>query len=246
MMGCSTSTDEWWCVWLKPSACDEADIAADCASTCCRAAAVNATLDSLADDLLSVSVALDTAWKLLCGVLVMLMQLGFAMLEAGTVREHNVIATYAKNIIDVILGTLIAALWGYSVAYGGTWPLAWDEDTTAEDHYSFFVFLAFQSTCATIVSGAMAERTAVGSYLVLSCTVPGVRSDNDEYGLASSIAGSSSSRSPDCCTRWPSSLPTPPAGSSTTSSRASSTLQAAALASQSNKPHHFSMPMTRP
>ena len=185
-MGRSTSTDEWWCVWLKPSACDEADIAADCASTCCRAAAVNATLDSLADDLLSVSVALDTAWKLLCGVLVMLMQLGFAMLEAGTVREHNVIATYAKNIIDVILGTLIAALWGYSVAYGGTWPLAWDEDTTAEDHYSFFVFLAFQSTCATLVSGAMAERTAVGSYLVLSCTVSGLL-----YPLAVQFAYSS-------------------------------------------------------
>lgn len=63
---------------------------------------------------------------------------------------------------------------------------AWDEDTTAEDHYSFFVFLAFQSTCATLVSGAMAERTAVGSYLVLSCTVSGLL-----YPLAVQFAYSS-------------------------------------------------------
>ena len=50
--------------------------------------------------------ALDTIWVVICATLVMMMQLGFAMLESGSVREHNVVATLAKNVLDVLIGTL--------------------------------------------------------------------------------------------------------------------------------------------
>jgi len=50
--------------------------------------------------------ALDTIWIVICATLVLMMQLGFAMLESGSVREHNVVATLAKNVLDVLIGTL--------------------------------------------------------------------------------------------------------------------------------------------
>ena len=61
------------------------------------------SLDTLTD-------AVDTAWVLICGMLVFLMQLGFAMLESGMVRERSVIATYMKNLLDLSLGTLSGAV----------------------------------------------------------------------------------------------------------------------------------------
>ena len=65
---------------------------------------------TIVQDMARTSNALDTAWVLVCGMLVFLMQLGFAMLESGSVREHSVIATYMKNLLDLALGTLAGTL----------------------------------------------------------------------------------------------------------------------------------------
>lgn len=56
------------------------------------------------------------------------MQLGFAQLEAGCMRQKNVVATYMKNIIDFVLGALLALAVGYGIAYD-QWPLTSDFDT---------------------------------------------------------------------------------------------------------------------
>lgn len=89
----------------------------------------------------------DTAWVLTTAPLVLLMQLGFAMLEAGSVREHNVIATYAKNTIDFVLGACIAASFGFAVSYGlisvSPHPLAWTVDD--EEAAKFFQHVCFQA-----------------------------------------------------------------------------------------------------
>eukprot|EP00316_Scyphosphaera_apsteinii_P011547 CAMPEP_0119319740 /NCGR_PEP_ID=MMETSP1333-20130426/50209_1 /TAXON_ID=418940 /ORGANISM="Scyphosphaera apsteinii, Strain RCC1455" /LENGTH=697 /DNA_ID=CAMNT_0007326225 /DNA_START=167 /DNA_END=2260 /DNA_ORIENTATION=+ len=115
--------------------------------------------------------ALDTAWVLMTATFIILMQLGFAMLEAGTVREHNVIATYAKNVLDFVLGIFVSSAFGFAIAYGRH-PMALKFDDSGHREYVFYV--AFQATAATIVSGAMAERTGILAYALVACLTAGV------------------------------------------------------------------------
>mmetsp|Transcript_27827 Transcript_27827/g.79934 ORF Transcript_27827/g.79934 Transcript_27827/m.79934 type:complete len:685 (-) Transcript_27827:36-2090(-) len=130
-----------------------------------RIAQLEARLMVLAD-------AVDTSWVLTASALVMLMQLGFAMLEAGTVREHNAVATYAKNVLDLVLGTVIAWSFGYAIAYN-VHPLALDLTGDAGSHEPERVLfhIAFQVSAITIVSGAMAERVSVGAYGLIAMFV---------------------------------------------------------------------------
>ena len=55
---------------------------------------------------------------MLTSTIVFLMQLGFAMLECGMCRQNNVVATYAKNILDVVFGSMVSYFWGFHLAYG--------------------------------------------------------------------------------------------------------------------------------
>lgn len=119
--------------------------------------------------------ALDAAWVLSSMILVMLMQLGFAMLEAGIVREHNVVSTYAKNILDVIVGMLVSGMEGFSLAYPHAPTLfAVGGGDTSGVLIALFTHISFQITACTIVSGAMAERTRIEAYLLLSAVVSGL------------------------------------------------------------------------
>ena len=113
----------------------------------------------------------DTSWILITATLIVFMQLGFAMLEAGSVRSHNAIATYAKNILDFVHGTIIAVLISFWVAYR-VHPLASQAalDTSGSMYRQFYHYLTFQATTATIMSGAMAERVRLSAYLML-CTI---------------------------------------------------------------------------
>ena len=125
---------------------------------------------------------LDTAWMLLCATLVVLMQLDFARFEAGSVRSMNIVCTYAKNMLDFVLGIIVACLWGFSLATGSS-ALSGGGDSISEkrEHATaFFFHVALQSASATIVSGAMAERTTVSAYGFLSILVSGLN-----YSLAS-------------------------------------------------------------
>ena len=80
------------------------------------------------------------------------------------------IATYSKNILDYTLGSVAALLFGYRIAYGiDALNFALGDPRQAY----FFNHLVFQATAATLVSGAMAERTSVFGYCALSVFISG-------------------------------------------------------------------------
>ncbi len=117
--------------------------------------------------------ALDTAWLLIAAFLVFFMQAGFAMVEAGFVRAKNTTNILMKNILDASVGAIAFWAVGYGIAYGVTGDSApglfGDGDFFLKgfDDYAFWIFqFAFAGVAATIVSGAMAERTKFTAYLV--------------------------------------------------------------------------------
>lgn len=134
------------------------------------------------DDLAPASqFVLDNLWVFIAGVLVFFMQAGFALVEAGLTRSKNVANIMMKNLMDMSAGVLAFAIVGFGIAFGDTEMLGgWFgfafgipgvEDVTADGLLpsTFFFFqAAFAATAATIVSGAMAERTKFKSYFVYS------------------------------------------------------------------------------
>ena len=124
---------------------------------------------------------LDNLWIFIAGVLVFFMQAGFALVEAGLTRGKNVSNIMMKNLMDMSAGVLAFAIVGFGIAFSpnellGGWfgfdlGIAGVEDTVADGLLpaTFFFFqAAFAATAATIVSGAMAERTKFKSYFVYS------------------------------------------------------------------------------
>ena len=138
-------------------------------------ARLNATVDRLGDQVGVNASVQDTMWVIITATLIVFMQLGFAMLEAGSVRSHNAIATYAKNILDFIHGVIVAIGFSFWVAYR-VHPLTISpgEDFYGVHYRSFFHYVTFQATTATIVSGAMAERVRLSAYLIICTLVSGV------------------------------------------------------------------------
>ena len=113
----------------------------------------------------------DVQWKLLVAAFVFLMQLGFAMIEAGSCRQVNVISTYAKNILDFTFGALTSVIFGCNIAYGiDALHFARDDPRQAR----FFNHLVYQATAATIVSGSIAERVSIPAYATISIFVFGI------------------------------------------------------------------------
>ncbi len=120
--------------------------------------------------------AIDATWLLLTGFLVFFMQAGFAMLEAGSCRTKNVGNILLKNLIDYCFGMIGFWAIGYALMFGA--DKAGLIGTTgfflAGDYYDvetiamFFFQSVFMATAATIVSGAIAERTKFKAYCVYS------------------------------------------------------------------------------
>ena len=124
--------------------------------------------------------SLDSMWILMSGFLVFFMQTGFAMLEVGSVRSRSAQNILLKNIVDVSLGSLLWWLLGYGFAYGksaggfiggegGYGFASFGFDTTKNSYRDWFFQWAFSTTAATIVSGALAERTKFFAYFIYSC-----------------------------------------------------------------------------
>ena len=117
--------------------------------------------------------SLDLTWMLVAAGLVMLMQVGFLLLEAGMVRSKNSINVAQKNLLDFVFGVVAFAAIGFMIAFGsGDWlPFGTSaayfflNDLTTWEQ-GFFVFqVMFCGTAATIVSGAVAERMRLSAYV---------------------------------------------------------------------------------
>ena len=112
--------------------------------------------------------AIDKMFVLFSGYLVFLMQTGFAMLTAGSVRTKNVKNVLIKNLLDACVGALAYYMFGWSFAYGGSGNtfIGWGEFFYYQGEFTDWFFQwAFAATAATIVSGSMAERTSFVAYL---------------------------------------------------------------------------------
>ena len=125
----------------------------------------------------------NTMWTLIGAALVFFMQAGFAMVETGFTRSKNAGNIIMKNLMDFSIGTPLYWIVGFGIMFGtqsaifGGIDLFTQGDYTAilPDGVSFFTYFIFQTvfcaTAATIVSGAMAERTKFSAYCVYSAAI---------------------------------------------------------------------------
>mmetsp|Transcript_15697 Transcript_15697/g.37874 ORF Transcript_15697/g.37874 Transcript_15697/m.37874 type:complete len:452 (+) Transcript_15697:34-1389(+) len=125
--------------------------------------------------------ALDTCWILVCAAMVFFMHAGFTMLETGCVQLKNTQNILCKNCLVVVIATICWYAFGYGLAYGapnsdsgsfaGTDRFFGsgfiDEQNAGVNRWrDWFFQWAFCATCATIVSGAMAERTGLIGFAI--------------------------------------------------------------------------------
>ncbi|WP_339737747.1 ammonium transporter [uncultured Sunxiuqinia sp.] len=133
------------------------------------------------ETLQGLQIGIDNMWLLIAGFMVMFMQPGFAMVEAGFTRSKNTANILMKNLMDFSIGSLLYWIIGFTLMYGesiggiiGT-PDFFFMSEGFGDNYSDYADLFFQTvfaaTAATIVSGAMAERTEFKAYLIFSVVI---------------------------------------------------------------------------
>jgi ammonium transporter, Amt family len=127
-----------------------------------------------------VSAAFDMIWLVLAAALVFFMQAGFAMVETGLTRAKNAGNIIMKNLMDFSVGAIAYWAIGWALMYGASaggfigtdqFFLAGAESATYRD---WFFQVVFAATAATIVSGAMAERTKFTGYLLYSVFISGL------------------------------------------------------------------------
>jgi len=121
----------------------------------------------------------DALWTIVAAILVFWMQAGFALVEAGFTRAKNSVNIFMKNLMDFAVGSLVFWALGFGLMFGtsaggligtdGFFMSGHGDSTWA---YTFLMFqTVFAATAATIVSGAMAERTKFVGYLIYSIVI---------------------------------------------------------------------------
>ncbi len=131
----------------------------------------------------------DIIWLCLCAFLVFFMQAGFAMVETGLTRSKNAVNIMTKNLLDFSFGALVFWAIGYAIMYasgdanflGFDAAFAFLDSANAPTDNGGYASSAgwlfqvvFAATAATIVSGAMAERTKLSSYVIYSIILSGI------------------------------------------------------------------------
>ena len=122
---------------------------------------------------------LDNFFLIVMGIVVFLMQCGFAFLEAGAVRSKNAVNILIKNMLDALIGGLSYWAIGWGLAYGpggnpfcgGSEFFSFNMEHTS--YPSWFFQFVFAATAATIISGAVAERCHFYSYFAYSIIITG-------------------------------------------------------------------------
>ncbi len=126
------------------------------------------------EELKALATSVDIGWILLGAALVFFMQAGFAMVETGLTIAKNAGNIVMKNLMDFCIGTPIYWFIGFGIMFGGTGALFGGIDLFClkQDDYAMMIFqTVFCATSATIVSGAMAERTKFSSYCIYSALI---------------------------------------------------------------------------
>jgi len=132
-----------------------------------------------------VQIHANILWTLVAAILVFLMQAGFAFVESGFTRAKNAAHIMMKNLLDMSMGAMAYWLIGFGLMFGmstgmmvgGDRFLFSADNSTADGQweYTFWMFqVVFCATAATIVSGAMAERTKFSAYLIYGVVVSAV------------------------------------------------------------------------
>ena len=127
-----------------------------------------------------IALSLDTVWMLLAAMLVFFMQPGFALCEAGFTRSKNTANILFKNFVDFMFGSLLFWFVGFGLMFGSdgagfvgrpNWgDLSFYQGTLPVEGFLIFETV-FCATSATIVSGAMAERTKFSMYVIYSAFI---------------------------------------------------------------------------
>jgi len=140
----------------------------------------NATPATNANAIALVQTHADYMWTLVAAALVFFMQAGFAMVECGFTRAKNAINIMMKNLMDFAVGSLAFWAVGFGLMFGvsnglfGTTGFFLSDFSPGGDPWvlAFWMFqVVFAATAATIVSGAMAERTKFSGYLIYSLVI---------------------------------------------------------------------------
>ena len=136
--------------------------------------------------------AIDTFYFLVCGALVMWMAAGFSLLESGLVRSKNTVEILTKNVALYAVACIMYLATGYALMYGGGWFLqgieafdlgevltssaenGFDGDSVYSPASDFFFQVVVVATAMSIVSGAVAERMKLWSFLVFAMFMTGV------------------------------------------------------------------------
>ncbi len=146
------------------------------------------------DQVLELQYALDTFYFLVCGALVMWMAAGFSMLEAGLVRSKNTAEILTKNVALFAISCIMYMVCGYAIMYDGGYMLSgiaggdtlvadalaaskengFGGDSVYADASDFFFQVVFVATAMSIVSGAVAERMKLWSFLLFAVVMTGV------------------------------------------------------------------------
>lgn len=180
-------------VWAQVSA-EGAELAAEVSAA--ESGSNAASVSSVEETLASHKVLLDTLWVMLAAFLVFWMQAGFAYVEGGLTRAKNTNNIMMKNLMDFSLATVAFWAAGFAIMFGNGNPFmgleGWflqgaDNSPATGDAYTgvfsalnwtgvplfakFMFQLVFAGTAATIVSGAMAERTKFPTYLIYSFVI---------------------------------------------------------------------------
>lgn len=138
------------------------------------------------NEIFQLQYALDTFYFLVCGALVMWMAAGFSMLEAGLVRSKNTTEILTKNVALYAISCIMYMIVGYSIMYGGG-ELSFfldgivgdgvagaEEPATYAPSADFFFQVVFVATAMSIVSGAVAERMKLWSFLAFAVVMTAV------------------------------------------------------------------------
>src|SRR5690606_37598780 len=133
------------------------------------------------ETLQGLQIGIDNMWLLIAAILVFFMQAGFAMVEAGFTRSKNTANILMKNLMDFSIGSILFWFIGFTLMYGDTIggiigkpDLFFMSDGFGEnysDYADLFFQTVFAATAATIVSGAVAERTEFKAYLIFTIVI---------------------------------------------------------------------------